>query len=898
MKKKYVLIVIMAACLCLLAGCFGAGNNGIGSNVKFLHFVDDEGALILDYQLDQYFNSDKLQKTLDETEINYCTLGAGKYLDGTEFSVEKDKINDYIINHEADLTVTLNGFLLNTECPAYTVVMELVPKEYTITYVDVEGAVFDGPTTYNVKTDKTLPTATKEFYHFLGWYEKGFDEGRPVKFVMTELPYVMHDLTLYAVWEPISFDMKYEGLAKSIENTNKDVIYQKDGVYELISIPSTAAYTFNGWKSNGEYVTSVDPVAIWDPSAPSYDIDAYTVVLTADIVYHDFNVNYYVDDELFQSYVINYHNFNDFKAPAVPSKEHYTGRWAEKVTAYQNYDIDAVYDIDKYDVDVKTNISGYTVNLPQYEYGTTYQSVYDKLSYTYKKLQGLYLESDFKTRVNENDFILSSGSLYAKWVDWYTISSASDWALISQHKDAYFSLENDINFLGEAIPVIEQFNGVLDGNNHTISNFINQNTSCAATYGLFCVNNGVIKNITFADGVYTAVSTKGRQDIIVGFLSGNNKGTIQNVCVSDLTVKITCWHYVSHRTSSAETLWLNAGILAGKNNGTIENSRLTNTVKAEMNTQMYSMTEMRLDDNFTRTWAAYGTIVGTNCGQVKGVTSSAVLSSDASRTDEKADWLSNYYAYAYFPLQVGGLVGNNAAEGTIENSLSNAELYVHHSATAARKFLGILDIGGITGVNYGQISKCYVSKNTVIDAYSNAETRVGGISGTNDGKAVIKASYSEAEFIVGNASKSEKTYFGGIVGLNNAAVSYCYAVMDNIGCNPIAFNGEGISGYCGGLFGYGQQSSSAINCYAIINDGSPVSLASTNQGKSVGATVVKCYTYLTGNATGFSVEGDATDCATEDDLLAQIAKLGYANMGFTIGTDGYPVLSNVGYQEA
>ncbi len=204
MKKIYALLLFMIAFLCLLVGCGQAQtNDGIGSNVKFLHFVDEDGNVITDYQLDQYFNSENLEKTIDEMEFSYYKVGTGKYLDGTEFSTEKDKINDYITNHGADCTVNKKVFLFNQDCPAYTVVVDKIPIEYNITYEGLEDATFDGQKTYTVETQTPIPVPTKQYYNFLCWYEKGTDEGRPVNFVREYFPNPPHDITLYASWEPI-----------------------------------------------------------------------------------------------------------------------------------------------------------------------------------------------------------------------------------------------------------------------------------------------------------------------------------------------------------------------------------------------------------------------------------------------------------------------------------------------------------------------------------------------------------------------------------------------------------------------------------------------------------------------------------------------------------------------
>lgn len=97
-KLAWLLVLLMLALLCVLAGC--SNDRKIGYDVKFLHFVDGKGQTVFDYQLDQYYKSDKLKQKIDETVVPFYTKNGAKYLDGTEFSVDKDKINEYFVSHD------------------------------------------------------------------------------------------------------------------------------------------------------------------------------------------------------------------------------------------------------------------------------------------------------------------------------------------------------------------------------------------------------------------------------------------------------------------------------------------------------------------------------------------------------------------------------------------------------------------------------------------------------------------------------------------------------------------------------------------------------------------------------------------------------------------------------
>ncbi len=900
-KLALLLILLMLALLCLLAGC---NDREIGYDVKFLHFVDGNGQTVFDFQLDQYYKSDKLKQKLNEVNIPFYTKNGAKYLDGTEFSVDKDKINEYFVAHDADCTVYAKVSLSKKDYPAYTVVLNLVPVDYTVTYLDIEGATFDGATTYNVESDSALSKPSKPFYRFAYWYEIGEnDTQNVVNALPTNEP---HNITLYAKWEPKKINLVYQGLYGTIANPNEvEAVYQRDGAYTLLPVQSTAAYEFKGWKLNGNYITEIDPVELWNTSSDSSEMQ---LTLTADIEFKQFEVKYYVGGELNDTKTFDYFTLQEFENPAVPSIDHYVGRWSEEVTEFKNYIITAIYEVERFEVAVCTNVSGYSIETQNYVYGTKYKTVYDKLSYENKVLVGLYYDEDCLNKVNKDDLIDKSGTLYAKWYDRYVISSAADWVLLSTHPSAYFVIENDINFLGEAIPIVAEFNGVLDGQGHTVSNFNNQNSSCDIIYGLFSKNNGTISNINYINGSYNVVSPEGAYDTGIGFLCGINKGTISNVQLSNVTVNITNRHstkWLDELSASSSEVNLHSGVLAAINLGTISQIELDETVLAEINTFMYSSIGNDSIDTF-RTWGHYGLLVGTNKGQINSVTALGSLYSTATQMDEIDKQI--YTGNNYFPLQAGGIVGNNAKEGTVSDALCNATVRINLESDK-RKFFGIVDLGGICAFNNGQLNKCRVSESALLDISfipgirlsGTSEIRMGGVCGNNEGdSAIIKASYSEARFKIvstNNLYVVDK-FIGGIAGLNTARVAYSYAIVRSVEAS-INNRRQGNESF-GGLFGYDKYNSSTgltTHCFAVLDvDLSSLStMFKSYQGKAEG-TVINSFVYATDTAAGFNDdEYVATLCATEQELFAALDKTEYEAMGFSFA-DNYPTLPNVGKQ--
>lgn len=919
MKKRFILLmlitVFVTAVLGLLSACgmFGGNSGGGNSNddkVQYLHFVSEKnknltvldirlGTKLMDMKDDEgdYIRMDLYGINISINNYNlyhvYSIVG-GTYKDGTEFNDDYLTLKHYLAEHDCDTYVDGS--------PAYTIVAELAPTTCAVKFFnteeafDEEGEPFKQNGSYNVTMlEDPLPVPSRPYYHFLGWYkENGNWDKQDLQnrypdlsdSILSSIRLPANYYDFYARWEPIAFNIVYED--DEITNPNERVIYQKDGVYELLPLESNDFWAFHGWKLNGKAVTSLDPMALWDSSAPYGDEEAYTLVLTADVEYFRHTFDYYVNGELYRSYDLDYRQWQAFTQPSVPAKEHYTGSWSQEATEFKDCRFDAVYEIDKYDVTIQTNIEDYAPGTKKYEYGTTYGDIISQLSYANKMLMGLFFDSDYLQRVNESDLISESGTLYAKFEDRYFIRSASDWALLQEHNYAYFTVENDVNFLGDAIPVVTDFYGILDGQGFTVTNFINQNNSCPITYGLFGTNNGTIKDVVFTSGIFTATTVRTNKVASVGFLTGINKGTVTNVTVGDTTVKITCYDCPTLSDTwldSAENS-LYAGVLAGNNLGTIEYSTVTE-VKAETNTLMYSV-KSDSDTGYMRTWASYGLIAGGNSGTVSHVSSSGSLSSTASRSEYTSGMFGNFFTYVYFPLRVGGIAGVNAKGGKIADSVSEASVTANHSDSARRQYYGIVDIGGVAGVNNGQIERCYAGQDTILTSYSNAETRMGGLSGTNASDAVIRASYSKARLAPGNRSKTEKTYCGGIAGLNSGTITYCYAVVNSLQAG--AFENEEV--YFGGMFGKADDNSSIVNSFVKV-DTAPI-FHSNVCGFFERATVFRCYAFLTDGASDYQPCDDVTVCDTEEGLLTAIRQLGFDLMGFVLSENDYPSLPGAG----
>lgn len=573
-------------------------------------------------------------------------------------------------------------------------------------------------------------------------------------------------------------------------------------------------------------ITLIDDLANQKPDTTYQHCPAYTVISTMVPVTH--TVDYYADGEVVYHYELTYAEWQDMTIPSVPEKVNYVGEWNKLPTEFEDTKITAVY----------------------------------------------------------------------KFV--YSIRTPDDWSLLAEHKDANFRLANDINFLGGAIPVTSEFSGTLDGQGHKVSNFINQNPAAPNVYGLFATNSGTIKNITFTGGVYTVttvappnLNTTNR----VGLIAGFNKGTLSNVTLDDIAVKITCYDSTEKWGANLAGITTNsyAGVLCGLNEGAIEHCSVTDSVNAHVNSKMYVYRDVHYTATI-KTFTSFGLIVGANKGTVSHATTEGVLNSTAERSERHSTY-GDHYDYVHYILRAGGVVGANLASGVVSDSVSSAAVMadfvssktdVDNAIVVHHQFFGIVDIGGVVGVNLGQIERCVATDKAFLYSFAEAETRIGGLVGTNDTGATLRASYTQAQLSVGNRSATEKTYCGGIAGLNSGAITYCYAIADSLAL--ITFENE--VAYFGGLFGHASDEGTIVNSFAKV---AVQGLFSNNVCGSYNlATVTRCYAYLTEQAANFAPCSDVTTCEMEADLIAAINKLGFDAMGFAISANSYPTLPNVG----
>ena len=129
--------------------------------------------------------------------------------------------------------------------------------DYTITYVNVDGATNENPASYNVETETiTLKAPAKAGYTFEGWYRTEDFTGNAVTEIVQG---TTGNITLYAKWEPVSYTITYE-LNGGTNVPENPAGYNVESETITLKDPAKAGYTFEGWYKDGEFTTQVTEI--------------------------------------------------------------------------------------------------------------------------------------------------------------------------------------------------------------------------------------------------------------------------------------------------------------------------------------------------------------------------------------------------------------------------------------------------------------------------------------------------------------------------------------------------------------------------------------------------------------------------------------------------------------
>ena len=363
---------------------------------------------------------------------------------------------------------------------------------------------------------------------------------------------------------------------------------------------------------------------------------------------------------------------------------------------------------------------------------------------------------------------------------------------------ASFNIENGELQKGENFESIPNFNGVLDGNGYSIKNLYIKTKSSVIALISNINAQGTVKNLVIDNAYIEGNST-------IGSIAGRNCGTISN-CISQ-NAKIT---------GSGKTTGTVIGGICGYN---YAKGKLINCVNKSEVISKYKLCGgicgYSLGGNISNC-TNYGKItgnaqVGGIAGDSEGKKDNIVTVSDCinyGEINEKYNKEQNG--------EIGGIVGCNYKYSEIINCTNKAN--VNGISTI---------IGGIAGLNYYNIKKCYNEGKVEETMGENIQlTRwifLGGICGYNVGNidecgniAGIKSNYDIKNNFDGR-------FIGGICGAISLASDQ--DVFDNVKISK-SFNYGTVNGlqFVGGITGRISTNSSVEYCF--------------NNGKVIGENIV------------------------------------------------------------
>ena len=378
-----------------------------------------------------------------------------------------------------------------------------------------------------------LPTAERTGYTFEGWLDavgKIIDEASVAP---------MANMTLTAKWSANAYVVQLDANGGDLSATEKTVYY---GAAYTLPVPQKSGYTFLAWQTedgesltgesgssvtNWNKVTGITLVASWGKnSTVTYDLSLSTLKTTATVTQNTAGIYDGSRQKL-----------------AVPTSEYYT---------FVGWYTSSTFAADTAVTDGQGALiacSGYTQNRAG--------------GYTWIR------EEDCK--------------LYAKWAQTYDktyIASASDFKTIATAGN--YLLLKSFSLKDAGYVPLGTFQGTLDGNGYTISNWNYTGVTGDFKVGLFGTNKGTIKNLKLSGCTLTTgdLGNASTRTLYIGTVCGVNTGTIENVIVQNGSV-----YGKLGKIEVSTTFNTYAGTVAGESTGTIKKCGVTNcTIEAQTRT--------------------------------------------------------------------------------------------------------------------------------------------------------------------------------------------------------------------------------------------------------------------------------------------------------------------------
>lgn len=439
-------------------------------------------------------------------------------------------------------------------------------------------------------------------------------------------------------------------------------------------------------------------------------------------------------------------------------------RGIEKIEVYEDSTIIHTYSYETLSKEVKET---YTVeNVPFYETKQYYIKVTDSKGETESNKASVQNYTDIKTATDLTKFrtLVNGGNTFSG----------------KQVKQ----VEN-ITLSGSWTPIGTSsyiFSGTYNGNGKTISGL--SISSAGTKLGLFSNNQGTIKDLGVVNSTITRNTPTATEDVYVGMIAGTNEGTIQN-CYNTGSVTLT----LKNTTTS---MWLAVGGIVGYNE--------QGTIKDCYNNGSIAIT------------AEY--IGGYSVGGINGGTKSSITSCENKENGTiTVNSIGNVQV-----SHVGGISGSASPIGSLVNCQNKALV------STTRKSLNSLNhsgIGGIIGYTEGKTESC-VNEGKVLEVITDSTIgdTIGGIAGTakNDLINCTNKGFVDVQASITNQWNA----IGGIVGYANTKINIQSCInLGDVSAQESYVNGS----YVGGIVGcvWDENASTIATINKCANEGNILS---------------------------------------------------------------------------
>ena len=687
-------------------------------------------------------------------------------------------------------------------------------------------------------------------------------------------------------------------------NPNHWEIPAHSGKFELKPIPSTDDYTFIKWVKY-MFGPSYDP----EQAEPVTYIDTDVVReynLMPIIHYKTYTISHYADNALLRSKDITYETrykdnlsgvLQSKYAYTCPKKDYYTEKWdidndalLQRIkTKLENIDVHAVYTSIDYPLSFSSNIDGVAPDAMTYQHGVTIKDIYDHCNADGYTLRGIYSDPNFENKLDD-DHVIEEKTLYVAYGQTHHLQTLAQIKALDPNSFDTYILDNDINCNGESIFNLGNFKGVFDGGNHKIYNASYSNSETDQTYGLFSQNQGVIKNLVFDDISWIVGNAPNNANADIGFLTGVNNGTIENIHILSSGFKL------KNSTKSYDyDIRTELGIFSGRNNGMISNCSIDDSQLNIEFVMTYGYKTGPTWQSGTEKEMAYcGVFAGANYGIISNVSAKSPIKCEYN--------YSNYNGnetYIQSTLRVGGIAGSNETnDSLISNASFTGNIKSIHTTPGKVLKGATTEIGGITGVNYrGILNQCYVESDKIENSKAPYTVRLGALTGMNDMDAKIKSCHVKSTLVENtNSDNLGSNNIGAtLAGSNKGIIQTSFSENSTFKNTYYGEDGD----YFALLVGYNEGGSinktvGVGNVYNSNNGGGFAHLQKAAYNTSSGPIMNSYYLIKDSNVTFVNNEDEGfTDLENEENALSESLwknKLRFGDAGWILEPGNYPHL--------